>query len=309
MITLFSVIDINNLEDSLFKFSVINIEVSKNIKTALEFASSNGFEYIELHSAWGKNIETLSKGEILKLKQLIISYGLKVSCISSTIFLRCFLDDRNLVAPEIKGFDSISGNYDDHIKYLINAILAAEMLDAPIVRVFGFQKEPLINIQLLNKVVEKFEKPSKLAKEAGLILALENCPHTSFGKVDDAVKLIELIDSSSVRLLWDPANSLAAGAMAGYQNISSLLPFLAIIHVKDFILNSEGKRIYVPAGEGELKWDGIIQHLKNTNFSGFLSFEPHFRGKDGSKASAILESKSSMQKIFQENDIRNFENY
>jgi sugar phosphate isomerase/epimerase len=281
----------------MFLKSVINIEIGNNIEQSLEFAQANGFDAIEIQNVWGKNIEMLEKDELNRLNQLVKAHNLKVSCISSTLFLRCFLDDRPQIAPEIKGFPTISGNYPSHLKGLQRAILAAQILDAPLIRVFGFQKENQITNNTFTQAAERFQAPIEQAKQAGITLALENCPHTSFGWGIHAVKLIQMINSPVFRLLWDPANSITDGEPDCIQAMPDIFPVLAHVHAKDVLVFPNGNRQYLAVGQGNVPWKVVFQELIKNNYDGAISIEPHFVDNEASKAGAVLESLYAMEDI------------
>lgn len=281
----------------MFSTSVINIEIGNDIEQTLKFAQANGFEAIEIQNAWGKNIETLGNNELYKLDQLVKAHNLKVSCISSTLFLRCFLDNRPKIAPEIKGFQAYSGNYASHLKGLQRAILAAQILDAPLIRIFGFQKENQITNNTFTQAAERFQAPIEQAKQAGITLALENCPYTSFGWGIHAVKLIQMINSPVFRLLWDPANSIRDGEPDCIQAIPDIIPVLAHVHAKDVLMFPDGNRQYLAIGQGNVPWKVIFRELIKNNYDGAISIESHFTDNVGSKAGAVLESFNAMKEI------------
>lgn len=281
----------------MFSTSVINIEISFDIEQALKTAHDLGIDQVELHSAWEKNIECMEDSELLRLKGLIDKYNLTVSCISSTLFLRTYLDDRDEIAPEIKGFWAISGNYDHHLKMLRHTFRAADILETQMIRVFPFQKTEELTDDVFTQAAEKFSLPAKLAAENGHVLVMETCPHTSFGWGKHAARLIKMIDAPSFKLLWDPAGALRAGEPDCLQSISDILPLIMHVHAKDILLLPDGNREYLAIGKGQLPWTTILQKLINTNYSGAISLEPHYRGQDGSKISAIKESLHGLNSI------------
>lgn len=284
----------------MIKNSVINIEISDDIEQSLLFAQSYGFEFIEIQKAWGKHVEQLEDSDLAKLKELINDHGLKVSCISSTLFLRCYLDDRNKTAPEVRGFDAIGGNYNDHLRMLEKAIKAANILEAPFVRVFGFTKIDEVAENVFQMAAENFIQPIEVAKKAGSILVLENCPHTSFGWGINAVKLLKMIDTPNMRLLWDPAGAVRAGEPDCIQALPEILDLVAHVHAKDISGITNGKGEYHSIGKGKVPWKTILQALNNHGYDGAVSIEPHFLGIDGTKGGAVLESKQAINKLLEE---------
>ena len=278
----------------MFKSSVINIEISNDIEQSLEFAQANGFESIEIHSAWNKNIEFMEKDELSLLDRLVKAHGLKVSCLSSTLFLRCFLDDRLDVVPEVRGFNAIPGDYNFHLRALKQAFQAAEILGAPVLRIFGFKKEDETTDEVFEMAAEKLRKPAEMAKDAGKILALENCPHTSFGWGVNTARLVNMVNLPNLRMLWDPAGAVRAGEPDCIQAMPDIIPLLAHVHAKDIQPDSEADKRYMCIGKGVVPWPVIFRELIKQNYEGAISLETHFLGKDGLKSSAVLESRDAM---------------
>ncbi len=272
----------------MFKNSVINIEISNDIEQSLEFAQSNGFESIEIHSAWDKNIEFMELDELSRLDSLIKARGLKVSCLSSTLFLRCFLDDHLGLTPEVRGLNAIIGDYHFHLRALECALQAAEVLEAPLIRVFGFTKEVETTDEVFEMAVEKFLKPAEMAKGAGKVLALENCPHTSFGWGVNAAKLVNMIDSPNLRLLWDPAGAVRAGEPDCIQAMPDIIPLLVHVHAKDIQPDFDERKRYMCIGEGVVPWPTIFKELIDQNYNGAISLETHFLEKMASSPALCL---------------------
>jgi sugar phosphate isomerase/epimerase len=281
----------------MFPISVINIEISYDIEQSLKTAREFGIKQIEIHSAWQKNIECMEVTEVKELKKLVEKYNLTVSCISSTLFLRAYLDDRDEIAPELKGFKAISGDYSHHLNKLQYAFRAAQILETPLVRVFPFQKAEILTEDVFSRAAEKFALPAKLAKENGVTLVMETCPHTSFGWGKNAAKLIRMIDSPALKLLWDPAGAIRAGEPDCLQSISDILPLVRHVHAKDIVVLPDGGREYLSIGKGQIPWMTIFQALRANQYSGVISLEPHFHGQDGSKTSAIKESLEGLNRI------------
>lgn len=171
-----SLADIDLTDRSLYEF----LESTCG-KQSFEFAQLNEFDYIEIHNVWGKNIEDFEKGELKALDQRVKDHGLKVSCISSTIFLRCYLDERLGVPPELRGFATITGDYESHLASLLRAFQAADILGTSLIRTFGFSKVDQLTDSTFTMAAEILIEPIKLAKKAEHTIVMENCPHASFG--------------------------------------------------------------------------------------------------------------------------------
>jgi sugar phosphate isomerase/epimerase len=280
----------------MFKKGVINIEISDDINQSLAFAQSNGFKFIEIHSAWGKNVEELDVSEAKTLAQMVKDHGLKVSCISSTLFIRCFLDDRPGFAPEIKGFQTVAGDYKMQLDTLQRAFQTADILGTSLIRIFGFKKVENLTEDTFTMAAEKLQEPAKLAQRAGHTLVMENCPHTSFGWGRNAAKLVSMVNSPVLGMLWDPAGAIRSGEPDCLYALKDILPLVRHVHVKD-VTFVENKRQYLTLGKGKVPWKTILQALNDNQYEGVLSLEPHYIGDDGTKAGAVIESNNIIDNI------------
>lgn len=283
----------------MIDISVINSEISDDIEYSLKFTQDLGINQVEIHRAFGKNIENINEDEAKQLNGLLTKYDLQVSCLSSTLFLRTYIDGREDEAPEIKGFTAAPGNFKTHMDRLPHIFRIAEILDTPFIRVFGFQKISEFNDVVFAHAVDRFSQPAKIARDAGYTLVMENCPHTNFGWGANAAKLVKAVNSPAFRLLWDPAGGVRAGEPDCIAAISEILPLTTHLHAKDIHILPGGGREYLAVGQGQVPWTTIMQELKKHNYSGAISLEPHYKGQDGTNAGAVIESYKGLDQIIQ----------
>jgi L-ribulose-5-phosphate 3-epimerase len=281
----------------MYKIGTITDQVSMNFEYALNFIKELGLEYIEIHALWNKNIEELTDDEVAEAKRLVNKYGLKVSIISSTLFLQChLLESKKKFGPIDDYFITIAGDYDDHIKALKRCIELCEIFDTDKLRTFGFIKESsLDDDDALQKIKEKLQKPIEMVAKAGLMLLLENCPHTylQFGALTK--KVIEEIDSKNFRALWDPANALRSGGDPYPEDYSHIKKYIAHVHAKDVSL--AGEVHMVPLGEGIIDYNGILKSLKKDGFDGVISLEPEFVDQVGGRPEGLRKSLEGIKRI------------
>ena len=183
----------------MYKIGAITDQVSMDFEESLKFIKKLGLEYIEIHALWDKNIEELTDEEVSEVKRLVKKYGLKVSLVSSTLFLQCPLDESDKkYGPIDDYFITIYGDYDLHIKALERCIELCDIFNTDKIRTFGFLKDKeLDDDNAVARIKEKLARPIEMAERAGLMLVLENCPHTylQFGSLTKRV--IEDIGSKS----------------------------------------------------------------------------------------------------------------
>ena len=71
----------------VFKISVFNDEISKDLGRALEVAAGEfKLGYVELRSAWGKNIMRWDAKEVAEARRLLEKYRLRVTSIAGPLF-------------------------------------------------------------------------------------------------------------------------------------------------------------------------------------------------------------------------------
>jgi len=283
----------------MYKIGTITDQVSMDFEHALNFIKELGLEYVEIHALWNKNIEELTDDEVAEAKRLLNKYGLKVSIISSTLFLQChLLESDKKFGPIDDYFITIAGDYDDHIKALQRCIELCEIFDTDKLRSFGFIKEGhLDDDDAVQKIKEKLQKPIEMVEKAGLMLLLENCPHTylQFGALTK--RAIEQIDSKNFRALWDPANALRSGGSPYPEDYRHIKKYIVHVHAKDVSL--EGGVHMVPLGEGIIDYNGILKSLKKDGFNGVISLEPEFVDRVGGRPEGLRKSLDGIKGILE----------
>jgi len=282
----------------MYKLGVITDQVSMDFEDSLRFISDLGVEYIEIHALWNKNIEELSDDEVGEAKRLVKKYDLKVSLISSTLFLQCHLDRNEEEFGSIDDyFITISGNYDTHLKALQRCIELCDIFETDKLRTFGFIKEKEYDDDaVVEKIVEKLKGPVEKVERAGVTLLLENCPHTylQFGALTKRV--IEVLGSKSFRALWDPANALRSGGKPYPEDYGTIKEYIAHMHAKDVSL--EGTPHMVPLGEGIIDYEGILKSLVDDGYEGVISLEPEFVDSKGGRPEGCRKSLQGIHRIF-----------
>lgn len=286
----------------MFRLGAISDEVSPNAQRALDLVQAWGLSDVEVHTVWDKNIEELTNLEVRRLRQQLDEHGLRTCCISSTVFLHCSLDDPTAPIEWPTRFHSIGGTYPEHVQALARCLEIAAMLDAPLVRIFGFWRAGPTNEVVYAQAAQRLQKPLDMAGSAGIRLALENCPHTYFDWGQRAARLVDLINSPWLGLLWDPCSSLRSGQtdyLAGY---ASFRQRIVHVHAKDMRFDSGAQhdRVYVPIGRGEIDWREIIQRLARDSYAGVISLETHHLAIDGRQEPAAAASFNALRQIVDE---------
>ena len=165
--------------------SVFSDELKQEVTSVLPKFKEWGLEYVDFRGLInGLPIEKQSVGQLKALKAQMESLGLKTGVIQSSL-CKAHLPDADRVKLEMEKLEGI--------------IRACDILDTRLVRSFNFwqhkQDDPECGILAtrpdeLSKVLEMFYPFAKRAREAGLILGIENCGQTP----EEAITVLDALN-------------------------------------------------------------------------------------------------------------------
>ena len=249
----------------MFKISVIGDEVSQDFQSVVNFAAEFKLGAIEIRSVWNKPPQALTPRDIDQMKRDLDGTGIQIVGIASP-FLKCDIDDMKM--------------REEHLGTLQACIKLAKAFDAILIRTFAFWRTDDVE-QRWDEIVSAYDEPVKIAENEGIILGLENEASTSLATAKLTERFVREIDSSNVRVIWDPANEFHAEGWGetpypdGYERLKRMMVH---VHVKDSAKNREtGKIECVAIGEGVIDWQSQLQALVEDGYDGYISLETHWR--------------------------------
>ena len=231
-----------------------------DVKEAFPIIKSWGMEYVDLRECInGKIIHQLTEEELLEVKAQLDALGLKVAAIESYLG-KCHLPDEAQMKLEWEKLEGV--------------IRAAKILECNLVRSFFFwQPERVAEAgygMLKNrpddrkKVLELFAPIAMRAKEAGLILAFENCGATC----DDVFTFLEDLNIPEFGLCWDVEHDLSDYRPKDWADFfKRCLTRTIMVHVK-------GKSILPELPGLKAPWDRILAGCAATRRDMPISIEP-----------------------------------
>jgi len=163
----------------------------------------------------------------------------------------------NFCQEDVKGLDA---QVEDVRKWLE----AAQILGAPVLRLFAGWIEKEKQPKVWPKVVDAFKKSAKMAEELGITLSIES--HNDGGLLPTSVetlKLLEDIGSPWVKLTLDTGNYHDADI---YEAIDKSMPHAVHVHAKIHKMSPEGEEL-------EFDYSKILSIFKKHNYRGFISLE------------------------------------
>ena len=229
-------------------------EYANSFEEQLEGLNKLGISHIEIRHVNKKNISVLTKEEVLKAKELLDKYGIKVSAIGSPL-----------------GKIKLDGDLDGHIETAKRVFEYANILGAKFVRMFSFYAPAGKNI--LDMKDEAFAAVGRLIESAqayGVVLCHEN-EAKIYG--DIPARCRELLDAfPDLMCVFDMGNFVLEGVDPYPEAYHLLKDRIAYFHIKDALAAGA----IVPPGCGEAKITEILaEHKKYADGDIFVSLEPH----------------------------------
>jgi len=110
---------------------------------------------------------------------------------------------------------------------------------------------------------------ARIAEHGGVILAHENCSGWGGQGPEEALEIIEMVNSPNLRFLLDTGNK-PHGHGSPWDIYQKVRDYIVHIHIKDY----KGKEADFP-GEGDCQVEKIIEDLLSSGYKGGFSIEPH----------------------------------
>ena len=249
----------------MFK-SIFTDELGLDFIKTIPYLKEWGLNYCDFRSRiFQRPIEGLSDEQLYELKKMLDDNGLKLGCLQSSLG-KVHLPDKEGQAEEMQKLERL--------------IRASEILDCKLVRSFFFWQPPngqqeqtgelAVRPDVLAKVMDIFLPFAEKAKEAGLILAFENCGCTK----EECFTMLDALDVSEWGFAWDPKNTWMADKAERDQDFDAYINRLAkrtiCIHVKSIgTISDDGGTVE------KIPYDKIFEACQAVGFNGPVSIETH----------------------------------
>jgi sugar phosphate isomerase/epimerase len=222
-------------------------------------ARSYGYEAVELR-ALGGSLDLLARPElgpreVTRTRTRLAERGVAVCCVSSGCVFHSADDAERAAMVDLA---------------VRHCELAAD-LGAPLVRVFPDRiPEGETREATRDRIAAALAEVARRAPE-GVRAALET--HGDFARGAAAAEVVRLADHPGVAIIWDVANSLAAGDTVDGA-ASAVAPFLAHVHLRD-ARPEPGREHWLPvlAGTGRVPFGATAAALDALDYGGLVCFE------------------------------------
>ena len=230
-----------------------------SLREIVEAALRYGYEAVELRCLRADMDlparPEFQPGEIAETKRRLTDHGLAICCVDTS----CSFHDAD--PSERRRQIDIA---------LRHAELAAA-LGAPLIRVFPNEVPPGAPRDGVRRRIAASLRDVAERLPPGVGVALET--HADFAAADETVAVVRLADHPSVGIVWDVANTIAAGDTPAAA-AAAIAPYLRHVHLRD-ARPREGERFWLPvlAGRGAVPLAEAVAALRELGYAGFVSFE------------------------------------
>jgi sugar phosphate isomerase/epimerase len=148
----------------------------------------------------------------------------------------------------------------------------AEKLGCPFVRVFPnnlpkeYSKEAT-----LEKIASGMNELGNFAGNTGVTVLLETHGEVVYSK--DLLWIMQNVSSKNTGLIWDFFNMYIVTRESPQLMYDTLKPYIRHTHLKDGIIEQDGKFKYLAAGGGNGPIAEAVKILKDSKYKGYYSFE------------------------------------
>ncbi len=240
------------------RLSVITDEIHPRLARALDVCGELGIDAVELRTLDRVQVVDVPSDELAAIRVELDRRGFTVSAVASP-FLKCRRGE-------------------DQDGVLANALRAAAVLGAPIVRAFGYWREP-DPVAVVPELGHALHEATARVDSAGLTLALENEHECNVATAAELCAALAAANAPQLGVIWDPGNAamLDPGAWTGLGGLDTIVDRVAHVHVKDVTRSGEWTRV----GDGIVDYRAQLALLADAGYDGYLSFETHYT-RDGS---------------------------
>jgi hypothetical protein len=221
---------------------LITDEVSPSLDEGLAFEREEGIDTVDLRVIDGRNVMVLSRVELADAARRVRAAGLKVACICTPLLK--WSPPGKTARAKGDQFGFALGDRTPREIYTA-AFEAAEILGARDLRVFSYLAYDGYRTDDLHEPIGDL---LALADRFDMKLHIENegvCNIAGFAELEAVVTAYR---HPRLRALPDIANAYRASMPPSADDVSRLLPFTDMLHIKDY---SDAAGHFVPAGEGD----------------------------------------------------------
>ncbi|HET7747564.1 MAG TPA: sugar phosphate isomerase/epimerase family protein [Vicinamibacteria bacterium] len=261
-----------------FKLSVFTDEISPDLEHALDVARNGlGLGYVELRSAWGRNVMAWDARDVAEARGLLERFRLRVSSIAGPLFK---VDWPGAPTSPHSPRDQFGADYvyEQQDEVLQRGLELARVFRTPHLRCFDFWRldDPAPFRAAMD---DRLRAAAAEAAKRGITLVMENEYACNTATGAEAARTMKAVAGPGLQLNWDPGNSAFRGETP-FPDAYRLIPpgRIGHVHVKDVVKKPEGGFAWMEVGQGLIDFAGQFRALARDGYRGFIVLETHWRG-------------------------------
>jgi len=273
----------------MFELGVFADDIDQDLDHALDVVESLGVRWVEIRSAWGRNLVDHAEADAREIVARIHACGFRVPCIAAPLF-KSRLDGLGDASHE-QFFAETRDTWEQQMVVLRRAAALARLCNTRLVRCFSFWRTGDDPAPIWERLVSRFGALVRAAESEAVVLVMENDFECNLATGALAGRLIRQIDSPHLRVLWDPGNAFFVGERAypdGYAHVRSVIGH---VHLKDAVRAApDGAPQWVALGTGSVDLLGQVRALLSDGYTGVATMEDHHVPSGGDREAGVRES-------------------
>ena len=241
----------------------IGDEGCRSLKGQISLHKALGWKSLEIRTIDGMNISNMPERDFEKAVEILQNENMKVTGFASAI--------ANWSRP-------VTGNFETDRKDLLRSAPRMHRLGCSFLRIMSYTQGEATYLQWQNEAIKRIRELSLMAEDQGIILIHENCDGWASLRAENLQILLEEIPSNALKIVFDMGNPRAHGHPKEdvWFFLRACEDRIVHIHIKDCYLDQSAEPVHCFPGEGECYVREIISYMiKQRNYSGYLSIEPH----------------------------------
>jgi sugar phosphate isomerase/epimerase len=273
------------------RLGVITDEISEDLDTALAVCNELGIRDVELRSIWNTSIVEHDDASLDRIAKTLKDGGFSVCSIASP-FLKCHIAGNG--EAEGRTHSASQTTRQQQWDVLARSLVAAERLDAPVVRTFSFWRldDPESERE---DILATLQEATERVRTAGRLLGLENELACNIATGKEAAWYLERIPDTTLGMIWDPGNEAAIGSAPFPDGYNAVRDRIHHVHIKEATHLGEPVGFTV-IGDGVIPYEDQFRALQQDGYDGVLSLETHF-SLDGAREPATRACAAAVRPI------------
>lgn len=227
--------------------------IERQIKAHVEL----GWKHIEIRNVDGKNLTDVNQGKFNEVAEKLDETGIQVCCFASQI---------------ANWARNIAGDFRLDLQELKRAIPRMHRLQTRYIRIMSYPNDGWSRSDWRKEVMRRLKELARIAEDGGIILVHENCSGWGGQGPEEALDIMETVNSPNLRFLLDTGNKPHRQGTP-WDVYHKIMDYVVYVHIKDY-KGKEGTKFVFP-GEGDCQIGKIIKDLLSLGYEEGFSIEPH----------------------------------